>query len=141
MNSEPPSTAKLELIREFLKLTGIQGKIDEGGFFGAHCRPGGLVFSAIPEGTRHRDAFKVARHAVMQAYEPHRPVWQEEYETHINWEFNSDELEEIVTFLGSRAGKHYQEGLWRMNAYISTNTEELAGKIIEDAKLIASSQE
>lgn len=137
MHTDPPSASKARLIREFLRLTGIQRKIDEGGFFDHICMPGGPVFAALPQGTLYGDAFEKARNAVRTAYEPHRQVWQAEYDDHVNWEFEEAELEEIVAFLGSAAGQHYAEGMWRMNAYTSTNTEHLVEQIVRDACALA----
>ena len=138
MNLEPPSPSKAKLIGEFLRLTGIQAKIDEGGFFDRCCGPGGLVFAALPPDTLYGDASKIARAAVRTAYAPHRSTWQSEYEQHVNWEFEEAELGEIVSFLASPAGEHYREGMWRMNAYIGTNTEHLSEEIVREACVLAS---
>ena len=67
------------------------------------------------------------------AYEPHRLSWQEEYESHINWEFTEAELDEIVPFLEGPSGQHFLEARWRMDAYIGTNTEHLVERIISAA--------
>ena len=140
MNLEPPSPSKAKLISEFLRLTGIQAKIDEGGFFNRFCGPGGLVFEALPPDTLYGEAFQEARDAVRAAYEPHRNTWQSEYDNHVNWEFHEAELVEIVSFLGSPAGEHYREGMWRMNAYVGTNTEHLFEQIVREACALASGQ-
>ena len=138
MNSASPSAAKAQLIRDFLRLTGIQRKIDDGGFFDKFCIPGGAVFMALPGDVLYGEAFTVAKAAISAAYEEHRSVWQDEYDSHVNWEFDEGELGEIVAFLSSPAGKHYQEGLWRMGAYIGTNTEHLIDEILQKACAIAS---
>jgi hypothetical protein len=137
MNTEPPSAAKAELIRQFLRLSGIQRQIDEGDFFSRHAKPGGAVFGALPGDTAYGDTFEAARRALCTAYEPHRQTWQAEYDDHLNWEFTENELQEIIAFLGSAAGKHYQEGLLRMRAYIGTNTGELVEQIVSEACKIA----
>lgn len=140
MNIEPPGPAKAELIREFLRLTGLQRLIDDAGFFERFCAPGGAVFAALPGETDYGEAFGAAHSAIRAAYEPHQGVWQTEYEEHINWEFEEDELREIVAFLGSAAGRHYQQGLRRMKAYIGTNTEDLIEQIVQEACVIAASR-
>ena len=61
-------------------------------------------------------------------------IWQEEYESHINWEFAESELAQVVAFLEAPVGQHFLDGRWRMDAYISTNTEELVEQIVEEAE-------
>jgi hypothetical protein len=140
MNLMPPGPTKARLIGEFLRLTGIQRQIDQAGFFDRFCSPGGAVFSALPPETLYGEAFSKAQAAVRTAYEAHRATWQSEYEDHVNWEFEETELAEIVAFLGSAAGKHYQEGLWRMKAYTATNTEDLVEQIVREACAVASAR-
>ena len=70
----------------------------------------------------------------MAAYDKHRHTWQEEYETHVNWEFDEQELLLIVEFLEGTAGQHFLEGRWRMGAYIGSDTEDLVEQIVADAE-------
>lgn len=132
---EPPSLSKLDLIRRFLQATGIQERIDTGSFLQRFALPGTPLF------TRLLDGGAVPIDAVMQgtrkleaAYACHRQIWQDEYETHINWEFTETELQIIVAFFEAPEGQHFLEGRWRMDAYISTNTEELVEQIIAEAE-------
>lgn len=134
---EPPGPSKLDLIRRFLQAAGLQHRIDNGSFLERYAIPGGPVFtSAARDGATLRDAFDAASAALRTAYEKHRHVWQEEYESHVNWEFTEEELREIVTFLESPVGQHFLEGRWRMDAYIGTNTEELTEQIVREAEAV-----
>lgn len=80
------------------------------------------------------DVFRIPMDALRRAYEPHRHVWQEAYESHVNWEYSEEELRQIVAFLESPAGRHFLTGEWRMNAYVGTNVEELLEQIIRQAE-------
>lgn len=144
MVEEPPSPAKLELIRRYLRLTGTQRRIDSGSFLERYAFPGGRLSEAMAERggeiTFH-DLFDIPMAALRRAYEPHRQVWQEEYERHVNWEYTEDELREIVAFLETNAGRHFLDGEWRMNAYVGTNTEELLEQIIREAEASVRSAE
>ena len=133
MNLGPPTPEKLRLIREFLLLSGTQREIDEGAFLQPYAMPGGVVFAALPEDTTYGQALAMAQDALMSAYEPRRQMWQEEYESHANWEFTEEELEAMVAFFGSTAGQHFLEGAWRMKAYIGTNTEPFIAQIVSEA--------
>lgn len=140
---EPPSPAKLDLIRRYLQATGMQRQIDTGGFLERFALPGGPLTEALAsrgDSVSLRDMFAIPIEALRRAYEPHRQVWQEEYERHLNWEYTEEELGQIVTFLESDAGQHYLEGDWRMRAYVGTNTEELLEQIVRDAEAIVRSQ-
>jgi hypothetical protein len=131
---EPPSPAKRELIRRFLRATGIQRQIDSGSFLERHAMPGTPLFARHGgDGATFGEAAHAALSALRAAYEKHRPVWQEEYERHANWEFTEEELERIVRFLEGQAGQHFLEGRWRMDAYIGTNTEALVEEIVREA--------
>lgn len=137
MIETPPSAAKRELIRAYLRLTGLQRRIDSGSFLEPHAFPGGLLTQAMTARggqVTFRDMFEIPMAALRRAYEPHRHVWQEEYERHLNWEYTEDELRQIVAFLDSAAGRHFLEGQWRMNAYVGTNTEDLEQQIVRDAE-------
>lgn len=133
----PPSPAKLELIRRYLRLTGMQRQIDSGSFLQRFAIPGGPLSQAMSSrgaNVSFRDMFAIPMEALRSAYEPHRHVWQEEYERHLNWEYTEDELRQIIAFLESNAGQHFLTGEWRMNAYIGTNTEELLEQIVRQAE-------
>jgi len=137
MIEEPPSATKLELIRRYLQATGMQRRIDTGSFLERFAMPGGPLTEAATTGRSEisfRDLFEIPMAALRRAYEPHRHVWQEEYERHLNWEYTEDELRQIVAFLESDTGQHYLEGEWRMNAYIGTNTEDLLDQIVQQAE-------
>jgi hypothetical protein len=139
MVAEPPSPAKLELIRRYLRLTGTQQRIDSGSFLQPIAVPGGPLSQPMVElqpDVSFRDMFTIPMAALLRAYQPHRHVWQEEYERHVNWEYGEDELRQIVAFLGSGAGQHFLEGERRMNAYVGTNTEELLEQIVSEAQAI-----
>jgi len=137
-NDEPAGPAKRDLIRRFLRASGIQRQIDTGSFLERHAMPGAPVFASHSRGgASFGEAAQAAIAALRSAYEKHRPVWQEEYERHANWEFTEEELEEIVGFLERPAGQHYLEARWRMDAYIGTNTEELLEEIVREASASA----
>lgn len=133
--SEPPSASKLDLIRRFLKAAGIQNRIDSGSILDRYAFIGGAVFNAAAQGgATIGEAVALAMDALRTAYAPHRHVWQEEYESHLNWEFTEEELREIVGFLEKAVGQHFLEGRWRMDAYIGTNTEDLIEQIASEAE-------
>src|SRR5690348_7877469 len=129
---DPPSPSKLELIRRFLEAAGIQDRINSGGFvehFAVQLMP-----KAAGDGATFKGAADAAFDAVRTAYAKHRDAWQEEYESHVNWEFTEDELQQIVEFLEAPVGQHFLEGRWRMDAYIGTNTEDLMQQIFWEAE-------
>jgi hypothetical protein len=131
----PPSPSKLELIRRFMAAAGIENQIDSGSMISHLMLPGGPVFNAaLGEETTFLEAVKAASDALHTVYLKHRSVWQEEYESHINWEFTEAELEEIVGFLEKPVGQHFLEGSRRMDAYIGTNTEALMEEIGREAE-------
>jgi hypothetical protein len=137
MIEEPASATKLALIRRFLIANGNQAEIDSGSFLQRFALPGSALSVAAASTSGEitfRQAFELPMNALREAYEKHRATWQEEYETHINWEFTEDELSAIVDFLESPIGEHFLEGRWRMGAYIGTNTEHLIEQIIADAQ-------
>jgi hypothetical protein len=138
MNTAPPSPSKAQLVRDFLRLSGLQRDIDEGRVLDAWPGAGAAVYAALPRDIAFGEFVPAATEALRSAYEPHRHVWQEEYERHVNWEFEEDELKAIVAFLGSAPGQHLRDATWRMNAYIRTNTEHLLEQIIKDAVALAS---
>lgn len=135
--SPRPSPAKLALIRRYLQLNGTQRQIDTGSFLDRYAFPHGVLAQAMAaRGGRAtlRDMFTVPMDALRRAYAPHRQVWQQEYERHLNWEYSEDQLRQIVAFLESDAGRHFLVGEWRMNAYVGTGTEELLEQIVREAE-------
>ena len=124
---EPPSESKAALILRFMAATGIQARINSGSFLESYALGGSPLLTAA------RATIGETFAALRAAYEPHRLAWQEEYESHINWEFTEAELEEIVLFLEGSTGVRFLEARWRMDAYISTNTEHLVEQIITAA--------
>ena len=131
---EAPSEMKRDLIRRFLNATGIQARIDSGSFLERYAFIGTPLFVlAAEKGGTLGECTAQAMQALKNAYEPHRGTWQEEYEGHVNWEFNEAELQRIVDFLETAEGQHFLEGRWRMDAYISTNTEGIIEEIVGQA--------
>ncbi len=133
----PPIAAKLALVRRFLVANGNQAEIDCGSFLQQFAMPGGhlsMVAASTSGEITFRQAFELPMNALLKSYERHKATWQQEYETHVNWEFNEEELSLIVDFLESPAGQHFLEGRRRMEAYIGTNTEGLIEQIIAEAE-------
>ncbi len=129
---EAPSATKLQLIRRFLVLNGTQAEIDSGSFldrYGLSVR-----FEGPEEGWTFFDRLSKPIEALRRAYEPHRPEYQEAFESHVNWEFTEDELTEIVAFLETPTGRHFLDGRWRMGAYTDTFMEEVTEQIILQAQ-------
>jgi hypothetical protein len=137
---EPPSPSKLALIRRFLCAAEIQHRIDTGNFLDRFAMPGGpvLASAALGDADTLREAVDASLAALRAAYETRRHIWQEEYESHVNWEFTEEELKEIVAFLEKPVGAHFLEGRWRMDAYIGSNVEELVDEIVAEAEAAVS---
>ena len=137
MIEQPPSPEKLALIRRFLVANGTQAEIDSGRLLQRFALPGSplsmAAVGAVAEIT-FQQSFELPMNALLKAYEKHRATWQEEYETHVNWEFDEEELAIIVAFLESAVGEHFLEGRWRMGAYVGTNTEALIEQIVAEAQ-------
>jgi hypothetical protein len=134
--NEPPSLAKLKLIRQFLQLIGLQDRLDSGSFLERYAIPGGAMWAVTPGAATTEtfgDGFKVRFDALKAAYSKRRANYQKTYEDHLNWEFTEAELNEIVSFLGKPVGKHYLDGRWRMDAYTATNTEDMEEEIVKEA--------
>lgn len=132
----PPSASKLDLIRRFLRAIGRQDELDTGSFLERHAMPGGAMWHAPADGRLAEsviDGFTRRRAALLAAYERHRADYQQEYESHVNWEFTEEELREIVGFLERPVGRHFLHGRWRMDAYVGTNTEEMEERIVSEA--------
>ena len=133
---EPPGAQKLALIRRYLIASKIQAKIDSGSFLRRLAMPGSPLWAAAAGGSGEPTFFKMgedAFKALVTAYEKRRPTWQGEYERHVNCEFDEEELLMIVKFLESAAGEHLLEGQWLIEAYTSTNTEDLVEEIYAEA--------
>lgn len=137
MIEEPPSPTKLALIRRFLIANGTQAAIDTGKFLERFAFPGSplsIVATGRSAEITLAQAFQQPMKALMTAYEKYRSTWQDEYETHVNWEFGEEELSLIVGFLEGASGQHFLEGRWRMDAYVGANTEGLVEQIIAEAE-------
>ncbi|WP_242137406.1 hypothetical protein [Sphingomonas sp. TREG-RG-20F-R18-01] len=139
MVEEPPSPAKLALIRRFLIANGTQSDIDTGNFLQRFALPGSplsMVAADASGDITFRQSWDLPLKALMAAYDKHRHTWQDEYETHVNWEFEEEELSLIVAFLESAVGQHFLEGRWRMGAYVGSNTEDLVEQVLADAEAV-----
>jgi hypothetical protein len=133
---QPPSPAKLRLIRRYLKVIGLQQQLDSGSFLERYALPGGPMWPAsTPEVMTESvlGGFEARIAALERAYHKHHAEYQQAYERHVNWEFTERELAEIVGFLEKPVGKHFLEGRWRMEAYVGTDTEELEERIVKEA--------
>jgi hypothetical protein len=130
----PPENFKMALSQRYLLATGMQERIDNAAFLQWHAAPGGMIWDAASKrgGGLLQCATRASR-AVKTAYAPHREIWQEEYERHIDNAFSAEMLEQIVDFFESKAGSEFLNWQWRMDAYITTNTEELVDQILNDA--------
>jgi hypothetical protein len=138
MVEESPSPSKLALIRRFLIANGTQVEIDSGGFLQRFALPGSplaMVAAGASGEITFQQSFELPMKALLAAYGQHRSTWQAEYERHVNWEFEEQELSLIVSFLESVTGQHFLEGRWRMGAYVGTNTEDLIEQIVADAEV------
>lgn len=143
---ESAATAeKLELIRRFMIVAGIQSELDSGRFLERYALSPefgwieGSVESWEKRGARRRKESNlmidiIGRiEALKAAYKKYRPVYQTEYEKHLNWEFTEDELRQMVDFFDSPVGKHYLDGIGRIGGYIGTNMEETEKALVAEA--------
>lgn len=129
----PPSAEKLQLIRHFMRASGLQGRLESGTFLER--------YALIPELNWHEgrptitllDAVIGPIDTLKSVYEKYRSTYEEAFESHINWEFTDDELREMIAFLESPAGQHYLDGTWRMEAYIGTTLEETEEALVREA--------
>lgn len=133
----PPTEEKLELIRRFMTVAGIQSRLDSGSFLER--------YAFVPElgwhegGVENRTESNLLGgltgpvEALNAIYEKYRPVYQSEYQQHLNWEFTEDELRQMIAFFDSSVGRHYLDGTWRMEAYIGTNMEETEQALVAEA--------
>ncbi len=134
MTEDSPSPAKRALIGRYLAASGLQTRIDSGAFLDHLAFPGGPLTGLLPEQVSLRDFFTGPMGALKQAYEKHRDIWQEEYESHVDGMFGEDELLQVVNFLESPSGRLYLDAQWRMDAYIETNTEAVVEHIVAEAQ-------
>jgi hypothetical protein len=133
----PPTEEKLALIRRFLTVVGIQSRLDSGSFLERYAFV--LELGWHEGGVEDRTESNLLGgltgpiEALKDVYEKYRPVYQSEYEQHLNWEFTEDELRQMIAFFDSSVGKHYLDGTWRMEAYIGTNMEETEQALVAEA--------
>jgi hypothetical protein len=130
----PPSDAKMTLIRRYLAATGVQDRIEKGSFLDRYTAPGGAVFEAgMKKAGTIVECLTCGIDAVRRAYSPHQYIWQNQYEQHIHFKFSVEQLEVIVDFLESPTRLHFRDWEWRMDAYISSNTEDIVEQIVDEA--------
>jgi hypothetical protein len=132
----PPSPSKSDLIRRFLRAIGRQAQLDTGSFLERHAMPGGAMWRVTTGASLNEsfaEGFARRRAALIDAYARHRAEYQQEYESHLNWEFTENELREIVGFLEGPTGRHFLDGRWRMDAYVGSNTEGIEEQIVSEA--------
>jgi hypothetical protein len=133
----PPTEEKLELIRRFMRAADIQSRLDSGSFLERYAFVPELGWNE--SGAENRSVTNVLEtftgrvEALEAVYEKYRPVYQSEYEQHLNWEFTEEELRQMIGFLESSVGQHYLDGSWRMEAYVSTNMEETEQALVTEA--------
>jgi len=119
-----------------MRAIGLQDQIDTGSFLQRYAIPGGPMWKVTSGKALTEDltgGFHVRFEALKAAYEKRRSVYRQAYEDHLNWEFTETELSEIVTFLETPVGQHYLDGRWRMEAYTTTNTEDMEAEIVKEA--------
>lgn len=133
----PPTEEKLALIRRFMTVVGIQSRLDSGSFLERYAFVPGLGWHEGRVENRKESnllgGITGPIEALKAVYEKYRPVYQSEYEQHLNWEFTEDELRQMIAFFDSAVGQHYLGGTWRMEAYISTNMEETEQALVAEA--------
>lgn len=131
----PPTEEKLALIRRFMTVMGIQSRLDSGSFLERYAFVAELGWHE--GGVKNRKevlgGLTGPIESLKAVYEKYRPVYQSEYEQHLNWEFTEDELRQMIAFFDSSVGKHYLDGTWRMEAYIGTNIEETEQELVAEA--------
>jgi len=104
-----------------MKASGLQDRLDSGSFLDRYAfipelnweegRPADETVNLLEAITA-----KGPTDALKAAYEQYRPIYQEEYERHINWEFTEQELQGIVAFLEPRLDDTISmaAGEWRL---------------------------
>lgn len=135
-NETPPSAEKQQLIKRFMRASGLQGRLDSGSFLERYAFIPELGWTQGRTTIIFREAILGPIEALKSVYEKYRPGYQEAYESHINWEFTEEELRQMVAFLESPVGQHYLDGTWRMEAYTGTNMEETEEALVSEAVAI-----
>ena len=137
MIESPPTEEKLELIRRFMTVVGIQSRLDSGSFLERYAFVSELGWQEGGAAKRSEPNLLATLTGPLEAlgavYEKYRAVYQNEYEQHLNWEFTEDELRQMIAFFDSSVGQHYLDSTWRMEAYISTNMEETEKALVAEA--------
>lgn len=139
-NETPPSAEKQQLIRRFMRASGLQERLDSGSFLERYA------FIPALDWTRGRTTITFGEatlgpiRTLKSVYEKYRPAYQEAYESHINWEFTEEELRQMVGFFESPVGQHYLDGTWRMDAYTGTNMEGTEEALVNEAVALFQSQ-
>ena len=136
----PPSAEKVQLIRRFMKATGLQSRLDDGTFLERYAFVRELNWQEGRTTTTVLGMITGPIDALKSVYGKYRPSYQEAFESHINWEFTDEELRQMVTFLESPVGQHYLDGTWRMDAYTATNMEETEEALVNEAVALYRSQ-
>ena len=133
---EPPTPEKARLILEFLRLSGLQAKIDSGDVVDHLISQIWPAFRSAP--LVHGTFISAPRKAFDAAYASRRQVWQDEYENHMHQTFDENELSAMNAFFASPVGQRYVDDQWRMKAFISSNTEDIQEEIVAEACAAAS---
>tara|TARA_B100000678_G_scaffold178248_1_gene148673 strand:+ start:203 stop:733 length:531 start_codon:yes stop_codon:yes gene_type:complete len=135
--NSPPSEEKLALIRRFMVVAGIQGRIDSGNFLERYAFAPELGWrEPTVEGESAAnllDALTDRIETLNSVYEKYRPQYQSAYERHLNWEFTESELRQMIAFFETPVGQHYLDGTWRMEAYTGTDLEETEETLVAEA--------
>jgi hypothetical protein len=132
-NQAPPTETKRVLIQRFMKVSGLQDKLDSGSFLERYALRPEIGWHKAGTTTNLMEAITGPIEALKSAYQKYRLDYQEAYEDHINWEFTEHELSLIVDFLDSPTGRHYLDGTWRMEAYTGTNMEDTEAALVNEA--------
>ena len=133
-SEDPPSAAKLELVKRFMRASGLQARLDSGSFLERYAFNPAINWNEGRTNINLLEAWSGPINILKTIYqEKYRPLYQDAYEQHLVQEFSEQELEEIVVFLEAPVGQHYLEGTWRMEAYTHTNMEEDEAALVEEA--------
>lgn len=135
-----PSEEKLQLIRRFMRASGLQARLDSGSFLERYGLNEDLNWQEGRATITITQMLTGPMKALKTVYEKYKPAYQEAYESHINWEFTDDELRQMIAFLESPVGQHFLDGTWRMDAYTGTNMEETEEALVTEAVAFYRSQ-
>lgn len=116
-----------------MKASGLQERLDSGSFLERYALAQELDWQKGKATVTIDEMLTGPIDALKLAYKKYRPLYQNAYEEHLNWEFTELELEQMTTFLESTTGRHYLDGTWRMNAYTDTNTDHTEAKLVAEA--------